>query len=299
LSLAARVFGAESVLYSEQSSWADLLRRPEAPQPAASLPAMLWCLALMLPIQFALLALLRVLGPFPPALGVGLGVGVNVLLFGGLPALFVYLGRVELASGLGLSAPRPAALSAGVLLGVSLWPLELELLHRSGVTTLVEERFSAVLENLQGARASIGWFVLVAVVVPAVLEEIFFRGLLFNALKRHGGAWLTVGVTGLLFGLSHVVLGGALGLERLVPSLLLGLVLSAVCWQSGSLWPSLTQHVLHNAVLLGVGLYAPGSTREIPWYWLAGGSVGTLFGALLLWQGRKHESPETSVPGLS
>src|SRR5439155_1871381 len=84
LALAARVFGAESVLYSEQSSWADLLRRPDEPQQAASIPAMLWCLALMVPIQFGLFALVRSFQPGPSA-GVVLQIALNLVLFGLLP----------------------------------------------------------------------------------------------------------------------------------------------------------------------------------------------------------------------
>ena len=37
---------------------------------------------------------------------------INVLLFGLLPSLFVYLGRVELGSGLGLTMPRATGLAA-------------------------------------------------------------------------------------------------------------------------------------------------------------------------------------------
>jgi sodium transport system permease protein len=292
LALAARVFGAESVLYSEQSSWSDLLRRPDESQKAASIPAMLWCLALMVPIQFSLFAFLRSLAP-PPIVVIFLGIAVNLLLFGLLPALFIILGRVELRTGLGLTMPRPAALLAGVLLGASLWPLQLWLLEHGGVSKLLEERFGAVLESFREARASLGWGVLAIVIVPALLEEIFFRGLLFNALKARCGAGVTVGVSGLLFGLTHVILEPALGLERLVPSALLGLILGAVCWYSGSLWPSLIQHVCHNAILLGIGLNEPGSTPAIRWQWLAGGAFGTALGGLLLWQWGRADDKAT------
>ena len=294
LSLAARVFGAESVLYSEQSSWSDLLRRPEEPQSAAAIPAVLWCLALMVPIQFGMIALLRSLGETSPMVGIVLGLAVNLLLFALLPALFVYLGRVELRSGLGLTLPRPAALVAGLLLGASIWPLDLKLLEWSGVAKVLEQRFgsTALLESFKQARDSMGWWVLAIVIVPAILEEIFFRGLLFNALKARCGAWLTIGVSGVLFGLTHVILDGALGLERLVPSTILGLILSAVCWYSGSLWPSMILHVIHNAILLTVGLKDPGSTNHIPWEWLGGGAVGTILGGLLLWQWGKANEPE-------
>ena len=286
LSLAARVFGAESVLYSEQSSWSDLMRRPDEPQSAASISAVLWCLALMVPIQFSLIALLRSLGAINPLVGIVLGLAVNLLLFGLLPSLFLYLGRVEIRSGLGLRIPRPAALLAGLLLGASIWPLDLKLLEMSGVAKVLEQRFgsASLLESFKQARANMGWWVLAIVIVPAILEELFFRGLLFNALKARCGAWLTIGVSGALFGLTHVILDGALGLERLVPSTILGLILGAVCWYSSSLWPSMILHVCHNAILLAIGLTDLGSTNHIPWVWLGGGAVGTLLGALLLWQ---------------
>lgn len=293
LSLAARVFGAESVLYSEQSSWSDLLRRPDEPQKTASLPAMLWCLALMVPIQFGLLAAVRNLPATSAVTVIFLGVGINLLLFGALPALFVYIGRVDLPTGLGLSMPRPTGLLAGLLLGASLWPIELWLLQESGTVQMLEERFGAVMQNFRAAQASLGWGVLIIVIVPAILEEVYFRGLLFNALRARSNGAVTVAVSGLLFGLSHIILDGAVGLDRLVPTTLLGLILSFVCWRTGSLWPSLIQHVCHNAILLAVGLNDPGSTEEIPWQWLAGGALGSIVGALLLW----HAGKSVQAPG--
>jgi sodium transport system permease protein len=287
LGLAARVFGAESVLYSEQSSWADLLRRPQTPQHCLAISAALWCLALMVPIQFSLFALVRSLAPMLSApLLILVGVSLQLLLFGALPGMFTYLGRVDLRRGLGLQVPRPAALLAGVLLGISLWPLQLRLLAETegGLSQALEERYGTVLDSFKDGYQSVGWWILALVIVPAILEEMFFRGLLWNALKSRAGALTTIGVSSLLFGAAHVILGGALGLERLVPSTLLGLVLGVICWRSGSLWPSMIMHVLHNTILLMVGLGESGATLEIPWRWLAYGAAGTAISGLLLWK---------------
>jgi ABC-2 type transport system permease protein/sodium transport system permease protein len=194
---------------------------------------------------------------------------------------------VNLTTGLGLRVAHPSTLliglTAGLILGASLWPMELYLLSRDEKLKLLQDRYGAILSQFRVARDSLGWGVLAIVIVPAILEELFFRGLLFNALKRRCNAWITIGVTGLLFGLTHVVLDGGIGLERLLPTTLLGLILSTVCWRAGSIWPSLVLHVCHNSLLLIVGIYAPGSTEDIPASWLAAGTAGVAVGTSLLW----------------
>jgi membrane protease YdiL (CAAX protease family) len=178
-----------------------------------------------------------------------------------------------------MSMPRPAAWFGAVLLGVSLWPIELKLLEwMMDERTAFQQRLSAVLGNLREAREAIGWGLLAVAVVPAILEEAFFRGLLFQALKARSGALVTIAISGVLFGVTHVMLGGALGLERLAPSVLLGLILSAVCWHTGSLWPSMVLHVCHNAILIGV------NPEDVPWSWVAAGSAGVVVGAVFVWQ---------------
>ena len=48
-------------------------------------------------------------------------------------------------------------------------------------------------------------------------------------------------------------------------------------------------------ILLTIGLSAPGSVKEIPWEWLAGGALGTTLAALLLWQWGSRE-PSNPLP---
>jgi membrane protease YdiL (CAAX protease family) len=173
-------------------------------------------------------------------------------------------------------------LSAGLILGLTLWPLQLWLLSQSEWSRVLQERLGHVLENVQQARERMGWAILATVIVPAIVEEFFFRGLLFNALRRRVGALVTIGATAALFALTHVILGGALGLERLAPSFLLGVILSTVCWFSGSLWPSMVLHVCHNTILMIVGMGVLGPNDEVPWEWRIVGIVGTIVGFGLL-----------------
>ena len=52
LALAARLFGAEAVLFTDQGTWADLWRRPAKASARATPAAALFCLALLFPAYF-------------------------------------------------------------------------------------------------------------------------------------------------------------------------------------------------------------------------------------------------------
>jgi sodium transport system permease protein len=288
LALAARVFGAESVLYSEQSGWSDLLRRPDETSAVASIPSALWCLALAVPIHFLVQGLLLQLQP-PVVVRILVAAGLSIALFIGLPAAAAHLGRVRWPSGFALALPRPLALLAGMVLGASLWPLVLRFLEQG---TALEERHEEMLAALRQARESSAALFLFGTIVAAVAEELFFRGYLFAALRARSGPAVTIGVTAVLFGLTHVFNAGALGLDRLVPSTLEGLVLGLVCWLSRSVLPGMVLHVCHNTVL--VLLLQNGVTERegVPATWVVVGAAGTLAGLALLWWGRAREHRE-------
>ncbi len=302
LSLAARIFGAESVLYSEQSGWSDLLRRPTSDQDRASIPTALWCLAVMVPVQFAINAVLVSAGPIGGYAGIAVNILANVLLFGCVPLVFMHFGRIRATTGLGLNRPHPALIVAGLILGASLWPIVLYLQEIRTAERMIDVygQAEAVAESLRVMRQQVGWFILAIVIVPAILEELFFRGLLFRAMERRAGTFVTIGISGILFGLTHVIFGGALGLERLGPSTMLGLILGVVCWRSGSIWPSLIQHVTHNTILMFVLYYFEGQLHGIPWLWLNLGFTGIVISSAMFWYfGRTNgAAPDPQTPAI-
>ena len=80
-------------------------------------------------------------------------------------------------------------------------------------------------------------------VIPAVCEEIAFRGVLFPMLRSCGErfAWI---VSSFLFGMMHSSFSGAL------VAFLSGLVMTAIYRQSGKLWVTSAIHFLNNAFVL-------------------------------------------------
>jgi ABC-2 type transport system permease protein/sodium transport system permease protein len=310
LALAARVFGAEAVLYSQQGSWSDLFRRPREARAAATPSAALLCLALMFPATFVANALLAQQRDLPPDVTLALTAAATALVFGAFPLVSAWLGRVRLASALRLAAPGWQACAAAALLGLSLWPFAHELIlaeRHLGLASLSQEQRERLAELLGRWReVSPAVLVLALGVVPPVLEELFFRGYLFSALYRPARPWAAVLTTAALFGAFHMVVGGALAVERLLSSALLGVVLGWVCWRGGGVVPAVVLHTLHNSLLVLLGYYEPqlaargwllSDNDHLPAAWLLAAGAAAVCGALWLW--RQAPRPKEDEPHLT
>jgi ABC-2 type transport system permease protein/sodium transport system permease protein len=306
VALAARIFGTEAVLTSEQSGWADLFRRPARFRTVShvSVPAALLCLALMFPVYFVLTTGLGRLEGLPLGARLALTAVGNVLLFAGLPLLFLWFARARLAAALRWRPPSVAACAVAGLLGVSLWPWTHELilvLRQVGLGSLRAdylERMARVLEEWR--TLSPVALVLALAVVPAVMEELFFRGFLFSALAgEQGRAGAAILGSAGLFALFHVLVPGGLAVERLVSSLLMGLVLGWLAYASGSVVPGVLLHGLHNGLVVLAGYYKPtlveagwlsAAHEHLPGWLLLAAGAGAGLGALGVWRLRRGPS---------
>lgn len=110
------------------------------------------------------------------------------------------------------------------------------------------ENIAVDLGTRDSTMALVGAAVLVGVVAP-IAEEMFFRGFLFGALRRHGLP-VAAGVGGLVFGLAHVA-SSPIGF--IVPLTALGVILCLLYERTGSLYPSIALHCVNNSIAFGVG----------------------------------------------
>jgi ABC-2 type transport system permease protein/sodium transport system permease protein len=306
LALAARIFGAEGVLNSDQGTWADLFRRPAQPRPVATVGGVLLCLALLFPAYFVLNGLLGQWLPDDPGVRLGSVALASVALFAGFPLLGTYLGRVRLVSGWQLYRGPWLAYPAAVLLGLSLWAFVAEIqitLERLGWTFLGAEQKNALLAKLRGYRElGVPAILFVFALVVPVCEEVFFRGYLFAALRAHTSRGTTLLGSALLFGLFHVMFTT---FDRFIPTTLLGLVLGWVCWQARSIFPGIVLHACHNGLLFlafcyeeelrAWGWYDPNS--DLPAAWLLGAGVAAALGAVLLRVAGRKPRAEAEMMG--
>jgi ABC-2 type transport system permease protein/sodium transport system permease protein len=302
IGLAARIFGAESVLYSSQPGWADLVRRPRASRTAPTLTAAAFCLALMFPLYFLMINLLG------GAAGIGeqllAGVVITAVVFGVVPLIACWMRRASIAACFRWPESSLPIFIGAILVGLSLWMLDHETVMLSKTLRGVELD-AGYLDKLQQYVGQLRQVPLVAIllamaIVPAVFEEAFFRGYLFTALRSAGNAWTAIVVSALTFGLFHAIVPNPLASERLVSSALTGLVLGWVRWRTGSILPGTVLHVCHNGLLMLLTYYEPQlaargigvtDSTHLPGPWLAGGAVALVGGVVMIFAFSRPRAP--------
>lgn len=294
IGVAARVFGADSVLYGGRGSWSDLWRPPAQARSAASIAGAMSCLAVVFALFYVFSGLAAQLAQ--RSLDVWLAASAAVLagVFGGAPLAALLLGRVQVGTGLALRSPHWIAWPAALVLGASLWPLAYEIFVTQEWVGAWFSGAAASGDELEWAKSlltrieqvSPAAVLICMAAFPGVFEELFFRGYLFTAFSRQRGPAATIAITSLIFAAFHVITD-RLNDERFLPSLFVGVVLGYLRHRSGSVAPGMLAHVCHNGLLLTVVLYRdkldlekwfPSEQTHLPWEWLAASAAAVLAG---------------------
>jgi sodium transport system permease protein len=118
--------------------------------------------------------------------------------------------------------------------------------------------FESVFENILADSPGIWAIVLVMAIIPAVFEEIAFRGFILSGLEGLKNKWQAIALTSLFFGLSHSII------QQSVITGVVGVVLGIVAMQSRSVLPCILYHVTHNALTLLLSMAQPHRIETSP-----------------------------------
>jgi membrane protease YdiL (CAAX protease family) len=221
-----------------------------------TLDSMLWAPALFLLVQSAVAVLLfdlestgvaltslSVLVPYFVAVGVALLYLLSWVREGSNRAAVLGLQVV------GMRGVRSLLGATLMGFGIYLPLLLLSLLIMAGVIpALPSEQTNPIAERALSELSAweLFWTVALTVVFAPIVEEVLFRGVLFQVLwQRTGRVWLSAFASGFLFSVIHPqFLGGILNLT------FLGVVLAMVYAHTRSLIPCMLIHALNNGMLL-------------------------------------------------
>lgn len=197
---------------------------------------------LILAVTVLLLSLLY-LGTAAAARSLLAGTLVNQLLILAIPLFLAWYMKAEKRSLFTLTAPSVKGILGGIFLYIGAFSLSLfagfflsQLFVKS--TQNLNQGFGRLME------APFPLLLLILALMPAIGEELFFRGLLLGSWRQHYGVACGVLLSSLVFGAFH------LSLVKLIPTAILGACFAWICCRSGSIYVSMALHFINNFLSL-------------------------------------------------
>jgi membrane protease YdiL (CAAX protease family) len=142
-----------------------------------------------------------------------------------------------------VSEPYPSPSSMAMALGVGLLG--------AGCALVLNELFATGESPMAQMASSLEGLLAISVVAMAlpIVEEVYYRGVIFGALRRYVPAWSAIGVVTVWFAGVHAwqVAGDWVALPVIA---LMGLLWTVLRHRTGSLWPGIASHLVYNATLI-------------------------------------------------
>jgi membrane protease YdiL (CAAX protease family) len=148
---------------------------------------------------------------------------------------------VRRAAALGLRGARPRFLAAAIAIGATAWYVNIHL-----VSLLpLPERPGRVLAELVD-RPPLGHALVMFALLPAVCEEILFRGVLARSLGRRLPLAAAAAISAAVFAAYH------LSVVQALPTFTLGFVLALIAIRADSVVPAIVAHAINNAAAIAM-----------------------------------------------
>jgi membrane protease YdiL (CAAX protease family) len=228
-----------------------------------------------------------------------------------LPSLlFAYQTTPHMGSYLGLRRPgKKLHWGLVTLLMLGAMPLMLQLqawMRMANLGTETHQQLTEALLRMQTFGDFAGVFFVMAI-LPALGEELFFRGVVLRFLARRNNLLpqrpglrqgsrmlMPIGISALMFAILHSSVYG-------FPSILMaGVLLGLIYYLTGSLWCCILAHLLNNGLQIILVYLSQGTpalkkaaeTDQLPWLVVLMAMVLFIFALRRLWQERTPLPPD-------
>ncbi|HEY1602277.1 MAG TPA: ABC transporter permease subunit/CPBP intramembrane protease [Pirellulales bacterium] len=238
-------FNSESVLFRESERldlrlWLRQLLRDREDTPTVA--GAIFCGVLILMVHFFMSFAAPEVHSFGDLARIAL---VTQLVVVATPALLMTIMLARNArQTLLLRWPGATAIPAAILLAVAAFPAV-------GWFNLVVQRLYPINSQLKEALSGLFqeppefWKMLIVIaIVPAICEELAFRGFILSGLRHMGHKWRAIIVASLFFAITHSIFQQSIG------AFVLGLIIGYVAVQTGSILPGMLFHMTHNSLVV-------------------------------------------------
>ena len=283
--LAVQLFGREEVLFGETSAFglafkrANLVRKP-LPDRAESFFFVLLAMALLLYVAIPLQTRDVISGL----------IITELMIFLGLPLIFAYYLKLDLRKTFRLNPPSGTALASTFLMaiGFALTLSTIAFLQNwiFPIPKEVADYMDKVLKTLYSR--SFSQALLLLAVLPAVCEEISFRGMVLSGMLHRSTAWRAIVITAFFFAVFH------LSMHRFPGVFLIGLGATYLVYKSDSILPGMILHFFVNGYSTFVVMHPSydwtGALLEKPSLWSLAGVALIAVSIFIFNRGEKEVS---------
>ena len=243
---ARKQFDDEAALFGGGEQWelGMWVRHLWRDRQTAATPAQgLACGAIILiALFFGKLAVTEIPTDFPGLAKLVLMPQLVMILF---PALIMAtMLTTSLRKSLRLNMPHWTILPLSVVAGLTLHPLYTLLAKSVSYAYPISEQATESMKPFveQIGSAPITSVILLMAFVPAICEELAFRGFVFGGLLRNKGRFRAVLITAVMFGISHGIV------QQSICATCMGLLLGWITLRTGSVLPTILIHFTNNAL---------------------------------------------------
>jgi len=248
----ARLYNSESVLFSEGFTNIHIFtRRSEMKKgglAGAGDAVLLLCIGLLVLFYIGSYASIR-WGIY--------GVLLQQLLIMVMPLAYAWYLKCDMPRMFSLRKPPVSGVFAAVFLAVGALLVNLVLSY--GLSFVFHKSVQNVEENFElFFEAPFAVVLLVIALLPAIGEELLFRGFVFTSIRQKCRALTTILIVSALFGLFHM------SIARFFTTAFLGIFLAVLVEKSGSIFPGMLFHFLNNAASAVLSVYGEPLAKKIP-----------------------------------
>lgn len=163
---------------------------------------------------------------------------------------------------LGFNRTRISAIPLAILMAIGLHPIVAgfgELVLRVYPMPSDGGQMQQVMEQVFAGAPGIISVLLLFAVLPAISEEIAFRGFILNGLRKSGDRWAAILIASLFFGATHGML------QQSIIAFFTGTIIGFVSFQAGSIWPAMCYHFTHNAITVTLSQTTVAEMQSYSW----------------------------------
>jgi sodium transport system permease protein len=244
-------FNQESVLFRESERldprrWILQLIRERRDTP--SLAEGVFAVVLIFVIQFFMQLAISANAPSEPSFGfLALSLFVSQIVCFAVPVLLMALILTErpLKTLLLSHKPTIGMCVAAIFLAFCLHPFGMQLTvwiqQLYPISDTLNEKLGLIQQMLKSAPYPWLPYVIVAL-LPAICEELAFRGFILSGLRHLGSKWWAIGLAAVFFGIAHGIV------QQTLSATILGMVIGYIAVQTGSLIPCILFHLTWNSL---------------------------------------------------